>query len=169
MNLPDPNRLIDELAEKIRPNLNPDSAMLGIHTGGVWVMEALVERLGVDVPRGVLDIAFYRDDFSRIGLHPEAKPSSIPFDVEGRNILLVDDILYTGRTIRAAMNLVFDYGRPNRIRLAVLVDRGGRELPICAQYVGATLDLGQHVNLVRDAQGRFDLVLRDMDARGLTS
>lgn len=161
MNLPDPNRLLDELAEQIRPNLNADSAMLGIHTGGVWVMEALVERLGIDIPRGVLDIAFYRDDFSRIGLHPEAKPSSIPFDVEGRNILLVDDILYTGRTIRAAMNLVFDYGRPNRIRLAVLVDRGGRELPICAQYVGATLDLGRHVNLVRDAQGRFDLVLKE--------
>ncbi|TCJ11939.1 bifunctional pyr operon transcriptional regulator/uracil phosphoribosyltransferase PyrR [Parasulfuritortus cantonensis] len=161
MNLPDPNQLIDALAEQIRPNLMPNTAMLGIHTGGVWVMEALAERLGGDIPCGVLDIAFYRDDFSRIGLHPQVKPSSIPFDVEGRNILLVDDVLYTGRTIRAAMNLVFDYGRPNRIRLAVLVDRGGRELPICAHYTGATLDLGQHICLVRDAEGRFDLVLKE--------
>lgn len=163
MNLPDPNRLIDELAEKIRPNLMPNTAMLGIHTGGVWVMEALAERLGTDIPRGTLDITFYRDDYSRIGLHPEVRPSNIPFDVEGRNILLVDDVLYTGRTIRAAMNLVFDYGRPNRIRLAVLVDRGGRELPVCAYYTGATLDLepGRHIALVRDDEGRFDLVLKE--------
>jgi len=159
MTLPDPNQLIDVLAEQIRPRLKPDTAMLGIHTGGVWVMEALAERLGADIPRGVLDIAFYRDDFSRIGLHPEAKPSNIPFEVEGRDILLVDDVLYTGRTIRAAMNLVFDYGRPATLELAVLVDRGGRELPICAQYVGATLDLGRHVALVRDEAGRLKLVL----------
>jgi pyrimidine operon attenuation protein/uracil phosphoribosyltransferase len=159
MTLPDPNQLIDSLAEQIRPHLKPDTAMLGIHTGGVWVMDALVQRLGVDIERGVLDIAFYRDDFSRIGLHPEAKPSNIPFDVEGRDILLVDDILYTGRTIRAAMNLVFDYGRPASLALAVLVDRGGRELPVCARYVGATLDLGQHVALIRDADEQFKLVL----------
>lgn len=160
MTLPDPNRLIDELAAKIRPWLTPDTALLGIHTGGVWVMEALASRLGGDLPRGVLDIAFYRDDFSRIGLHPQAKPSNIPFEVEGRDILLVDDVLYTGRTIRAAMNLVFDYGRPASLRLAVLIDRGGRELPICAQFVGASLDLGRHVGLRRDDEGRFDLVLK---------
>lgn len=160
MNLPDPNQLIDSLAEQIRPRFKPGTAMLGIHTGGVWVMDALAERLGGDIPRGVLDIAFYRDDFSRIGLHPEAKPSSIPFEVEGRSILLVDDVLYTGRTIRAAMNLVFDYGRPASLRMAVLVDRGGRELPICAQYVGATLDLGQHVSLVRDDAGELKLELK---------
>ena len=158
--LPDPNRLIDDLAEQIRPQLKPDTAMLGIHTGGVWVMEALAERLGKDIPRGVLDIAFYRDDFSRIGLHPEAKPSNIPFEVEGRDILLIDDVLYTGRTVRAAMNLVFDYGRPASLTLAVLVDRGGRELPVCARYAGAVLDVGQHVSLVRDPAGRFELMLK---------
>lgn len=160
MNLPDPNQLIDTLAERIRPRFRPGTAMLGIHTGGVWVMEALAERLGGDITRGVLDIAFYRDDFSRIGLHPEAKPSSIPFEVEDRHILLVDDVLYTGRTIRAAMNLVFDYGRPAGIELAVLVDRGGRELPIQADYVAATMALGRHISLERDDAGQLRLALK---------
>jgi pyrimidine operon attenuation protein / uracil phosphoribosyltransferase len=161
MNLPDPNQLIDLLAEQIRPHLKPDSVMLGIHTGGVWVMEALAERLAVDLPRGTLDIAFYRDDFSRIGLHPESKPSNIPFEIEDRPILLVDDVLYTGRTLRAAMNLIFDYGRPASIELAVLVDRGGRELPIQANYVGATLDMGHHISLQRDDSGRLGLAVKE--------
>ncbi len=162
MNLADPNQLIDQLAEQIRPRLQPDCALLGIHTGGVWVMEALVERLGVDLPRGVLDIAFYRDDFSRIGLHPEVKPSSIPFEVDGRHILLIDDVLYTGRTIRAAMNLVFDYGRPASIRLAVLVDRGGRELPVCADYAGVRMELeaGQNISLEQNDDGHLRLVMK---------
>jgi len=166
MNLPDPNRIIDILAEEIRPQLKPDSAFLGIHTGGVWVMDALLERLGVDLPHGVLDIAFYRDDFSRIGLHPEVKPSSIPFDVEGRHILLIDDVLYTGRTVRAAMNLIFDYGRPSRIRLAVLIDRGGRELPIRPDYMGAEMELepGQNISLERDDDGRLRLALKQVAA-----
>jgi pyrimidine operon attenuation protein/uracil phosphoribosyltransferase len=125
-------------------------------------MEALVERLGVDLPRGVLDIAFYRDDFSRIGLHPEVKPSSIPFEVEGRHILLIDDVFYTGRTIRAAMNLVFDYGRPASIRLAVLVDRGGRELPLCPDYTGVKMDMeaGQNISLEQDEGGRLRLMMK---------
>ena len=161
MNLPDPNALLDRLAESIRPCLTSDTALLGIHTGGVWVMDALAARLGLDLPRGVLDIAFYRDDFSRIGLHPEAKPSNIPFEIEGRPILLVDDVLYTGRTIRAAMNLIFDYGRPASIDLAVLVDRGGRELPICARHVGAVLDLGRHVSLTRAEDGTLSLALKE--------
>jgi pyrimidine operon attenuation protein/uracil phosphoribosyltransferase len=160
MTLPDPNQLIDALAEQIIPRLKPDTAWLGIHTGGVWVMEALVAKLGIDPPRGTLDIAFYRDDFSRIGLHPETKPSSIPFEVEDRPILIVDDVLYTGRTIRAAMNLLFDYGRPASIELAVLVDRGGRELPIQANYVGATMDIGRHISLERNDQGQLKLALK---------
>lgn len=163
MNLPQPQELIARLAADIRPALGPDWAVVGIHTGGAWVMEALVRELGSDAPQGVLDIAFYRDDFSRIGLHPEVKPSHIPFEVEDRNILLIDDVLYTGRTVRAAMNLLFDYGRPAAIRLAVLIDRGGRELPICPDYVGLKLDLGarQHVSLVRDAAGALAFVLRE--------
>lgn len=139
--LPSPDTLIDALAAQVAPHLRPDCALVGIHTGGVWIMEALAARLRLDIPRAVLDIAFYRDDFSRIGLHPETKPSHIPFDVEDRRILLLDDVLHTGRTVRAAMNLLFDYGRPAAIRLAVLVDRGGRELPVCADFAGLRLDL----------------------------
>lgn len=152
MQLPTPEQLIDLLAAQIKPHIRPDCALVGIHTGGVWIMDALAERLALDLPRGVLDIAFYRDDFSRIGLHPETKPSHLPFDVEDRHILLVDDVLFTGRTIRAAMNLLFDYGRPAAIKLAVLVDRGGRELPLCADYVGIKLDLAadEHISLVRN-------------------
>jgi pyrimidine operon attenuation protein / uracil phosphoribosyltransferase len=154
--LPSPEQLIDLLADQIKPHIHADCALVGIHTGGVWIMDALAERLGPDLSRGVLDIAFYRDDFSRIGLHPETKPSHLPFDVEDRNILLIDDVLFTGRTIRAAMNLLFDYGRPATIKLAVLVDRGGRELPVCADYVGLKLDLSadEHISLEKnDTEG----------------
>ncbi len=147
MPLPTPEQLIARLADQIAPTLGPDLALVGIHTGGVWVMDALAERLGRDLPRGVLDISFYRDDFSRIGLHPQVKPSDLPFDMEGRRVLLIDDVLYTGRTIRAAMNILFDYGRPAAIRLAVLVDRGGREMPICPDFVGAHLELAEHENI----------------------
>ena len=153
--LPSPERLIARLADRIAPTLGPDLALIGIHTGGVWVMDALITCLGRDLPRGVLDISFYRDDFSRIGLHPQVKPSDIPFDMEGRRVLLIDVVLYTGRTIRAAMNVLFDYGRPAAIQLAVLLDRGGRELPICPNFVGAHLELAEYENiaLTRDQQG----------------
>ncbi len=166
MNLPAPDDLIVRMAAAIAPMLRPDCALVGIHTGGVWVMDALAERLGTDLPRGVLDISFYRDDFSRIGLHPEVKPSRIPFEVEARNILLIDDVLYTGRTIRAAMNLLFDYGRPASIRLAVLVDRGGRELPICPDIVGHVLDLApdEHISLRRDEAGGLSFVMKSRGA-----
>ncbi len=161
-NLPSPDALIDALAEQIAPHLRPDCALVGIHTGGVWIMDALAERLKLDIPRAVLDIAFYRDDFSRIGLHPETKPSHIPFEVEDRRILLLDDVLYTGRTIRAAMNLLFDYGRPAAIRLAVLVDRGGRELPICADFAGLRLDLpaDEHISLEKNAAEGLHFVMK---------
>lgn len=158
-NLPTPEQLVDRLHDLIAPTFGPDLALVGIHTGGVWVMDALIERLGRDIPRGVLDISFYRDDFSRIGLHPQVKPSSIPFDMEGRRILLIDDVLHTGRTIRAAMNVLFDYGRPAAIRLAVLLDRGGREMPICADFVAAYVELAEHENiaLTRNDSGTLNL------------
>jgi len=126
-----------------------DPLMIGIHTGGVWVAERLHRLLGVENPLGELNIAFYRDDFSRIGMHPTVAPSRLPFDIEGRDLILVDDVLYTGRTVRAAMNEIFDWGRPASICLVVLVERGGRELPVQADVVGRSLSLknGEHVKL----------------------
>ncbi|MGD8514100.1 MAG: bifunctional pyr operon transcriptional regulator/uracil phosphoribosyltransferase PyrR [Granulosicoccaceae bacterium] len=123
--------------------------VIGIHTGGVWIAEHLHRQLGIDEPLGALDISFYRDDFSRIGMHPRVKPSDLPFPVEDRHIVLVDDVLQSGRTIRAAMNEIFDYGRPASIILAVLVERDGRELPIEPAVTGMHLDLpaGQNVKL----------------------
>jgi pyrimidine operon attenuation protein/uracil phosphoribosyltransferase len=124
-------------------------AMIGVHTGGLWVAERLHAVLGLSQPLGRLDITFYRDDFTRIGLHPQVKPSHIPFPVEDRHILLVDDVLHTGRTVRAALNVIFDYGRPATVTLAVLVDRRGRELPIQADVVGQSMRLArnEHVKL----------------------
>lgn len=164
MNLPTPEQLIDQLVVQISPNIGPDMALVGMYTGGVWVMETLMERLGLqDMAAGTLDTSFYRDDYTQRGLHDDVKPSRIPFDVEGRRILLIDDVLNTGRSVRAAMNLLFDYGRPADIRLAVLVDRGGRELPICADYAGLRLDLpaSAHVNLARDDAGQLSLVVSE--------
>ncbi len=161
MQLPDAEQLLATLADHIRPLLGENTALVGIHSGGAWLAERLQTLLGNDIPLGTLDISFYRDDFSRIGLHPQIKPSSIPFDVEGCHIILIDDVLYTGRTARAAMNELFDYGRPARITLAALVDRGGREMPIQAAIVGATigLDSTQNLELVRDDTGKFHLKL----------
>ncbi len=157
--LPDANTLIARLADAIAPTLTPDTFIVGIHTGGAWVAERLHALLGGKQPLGVLDISFYRDDFSRIGLHPQVKPSNLPFELEGGTILLVDDVLHSGRTVRAAMNELFDYGRPASIRLAVLVDRGGRELPIRPDFVGLTVDIPDHqnVNLSRLDDGHLTL------------
>ena len=123
--------------------------MIGIHTGGVWVAEALHQQLGLSEPLGTLDISFYRDDFTRIGINPQVKTSALPLSVDDRHIILVDDVLYTGRTIRAAMNELFDYGRPASIMLAVLVERDGRELPIQADAVGQHIALkeGEQIKL----------------------
>ena len=121
-----------------------DPLMVGIHTGGVWIAERLHKLMELQQPLGTLDISFYRDDFTRIGIHPQVKPSNLPFSVDDRHILLIDDVLHTGRTIRAALNEIFDYGRPASVILAVLVDRGGRELPIQANIVGKHITLSEH-------------------------
>ena len=117
--------------------------------------------MGLKTALGSLDISFYRDDYEKIGLHRDVKTSDIPFDVEGRPLVLVDDVLYTGRTIRAAMNTLFDYGRPASISLAALVYRGGRELPIAARYVGAVVQVAPNegIELKRDEGGRLHLAL----------
>jgi pyrimidine operon attenuation protein/uracil phosphoribosyltransferase len=143
------DRLADELARWLAQSGCSDPLMVGIHTGGAWVAEQLHARLGFREPLGRLDIAFYRDDFTRVGMHPQVRPSQLPFDVEARHLVLVDDVLYTGRTIRAALNELFDYGRPASVALAVLIDRGGRELPIAADVAGTTLELPpeRHIKL----------------------
>ena len=143
------DKLADQLQELLRTRQISEPLIIGIHTGGIWIADRLRKKLQIAAPLGRLNIAFYRDDFSQIGIHPHVTPSKLPFEVEGRHIILVDDVLYTGRTIRAAMNEIFDFGRPASIYLAVLIDRSGRELPIQAQAVGKTLKLKpeEHVKL----------------------
>ncbi len=161
MALPDAEALLEVLAGKIRPDLRPETALVGIHTGGVWVAQRLHQMLGIRLPVGTIDVAFYRDDYGKKGLAPGVRPSDIRFPVEDSHIVVVDDVLYTGRTIRAAMNEIFDYGRPTSIRLAALVDRRERQLPICAQYVGAEIPVGRNevIELRRDDAGRLALAL----------
>lgn len=159
--LPDAEQLLASLTDRMRPAVGPDTGLVGIHTGGVWLAERLHQALGLNLPLGTLDVSFYRDDFNKKGLRRNVKSSDIPFDINGCDLIIVDDVLYTGRTIRAAMNELFDYGRPARIRLAALVDRGGRELPIAADFSGATLDVAEddNIELTRDAQGHLALQL----------
>lgn len=141
--------MAQQLAEQTRDLPADDVVMVGIHTGGVWIAERLHALLHLSQPLAELDISFYRDDFSRIGMNPQVRPSKLPVTIEDKHIILVDDILHTGRTIRAAMNELFDYGRPASIKLVILGDRDGRELPIQADVVGKkiTLDEHEHVKL----------------------
>lgn len=145
--------LLESMAASLRSYLDDagrrDVALIGIRTGGVWIAEPLRLRLGIEEPLGALNIAYHRDDFARVGVHPTVEPSDLPFAVNDRHVVLVDDILYTGRTVRAALNEIFDYGRPASVTLVALVDRGGRELPIQGDVIGTRLTLkpGEHVKL----------------------
>ncbi|OHC62383.1 MAG: bifunctional pyr operon transcriptional regulator/uracil phosphoribosyltransferase [Rhodocyclales bacterium RIFCSPLOWO2_02_FULL_63_24] len=162
--LPDAEALCAALAESMRGRVDPAAtALVGIHTGGVWVAERLHAALGLKIPHGSIDVSFYRDDYHQRGLHANAKTSQIPFDVDGAHIVIVDDVLYTGRTIRAAMNELFDYGRPARIDLAVLTDRGGRELPIAPSFCPHSMSLptAQMLALERDVDGGLSFRLID--------
>ncbi len=139
-----------ELEEYLQQHHINDYGLVGIRTGGVWVAQAIAERLASQQPIGELDISFYRDDFTQIGLNPKVKPSSLPFATENRHIILFDDVLMSGRTIRAAMNELFDYGRPASITLVVLVDLNRPELPIRPNITGATIALapGERIKLL---------------------
>jgi pyrimidine operon attenuation protein/uracil phosphoribosyltransferase len=165
MQIPDAEALCRELAAQIRPHVTPDTALVGIRTGGLWLAERLHAELGLATPLGAIDVSFYRDDYAAKGLHANPQRTDIPCRVEGAPIVLVDDVLYTGRTTRAALNELFDYGRPARVDLAVLVDRGGRELPIAARFCALTLPeplaASQALELERTADGTLSLRLTD--------
>jgi pyrimidine operon attenuation protein/uracil phosphoribosyltransferase len=145
--------LLDNLEAELKRVIDErqlvDPLMIGIRTGGVWIAEQMHQRLNISESLGLLDISFYRDDFSQIGVNPNVKPSQLPTHIEGRDIILIDDVFYTGRTIRAAMNEIFDYGRPNQIVLAVLIERDGRQIPLNPDCVGAriTLNANQRIKL----------------------
>lgn len=155
MSLPTVEALIDKLTQALKPYFSSSQSpseqpiIVGIETGGYWIAKAIHQALGPDTELGHLNISFYRDDFSKNGLQPTVKPSSLPTDIDDRTIILVDDVLYSGRTVRAAMNEIFDYGRPRRILLAILIDRGEREIPIQADIVADTIELkaGEHIKL----------------------
>lgn len=164
--LPDAEALLNTLAQKLSPLLQPNTALVGIHSGGVWLMQRLLVLLADQIKlhqieHGTLDVSFYRDDYAQRGLKAENHPSQITFDVEKKHIILIDDVFYTGRTTRAAMNELFDYGRPASITLIALINRGGRELPITPQLVAADLSLtaSQHLQLTQLANGSLALEL----------
>ena len=148
MSLPNPAELISQMATSLTAHLQhrniSEPRFIGIRTGGVWVAQALLEALGSDSPLGTLDVSFYRDDFSQNGLHPQVRPSALPFEIEGQHLVLIDDVLMSGRTIRAAMNELFDYGRPASVTLVCLLDLDAGELPMSPDVVGATLSLEAH-------------------------
>jgi len=163
MPIVDPEASYARLLEQIRAGIAGRAVRLvGIHSGGAWIAERLHQDLRLDEPLGTLSSAFHRDDYGKRRYLPaESRQTELPFDVQGADLVLVDDILYTGRTVRAALNELFDYGRPNRVELAVLIDRGGRELPIEARYCGAVhaLDEQASFEFSREADGRFALRL----------
>jgi len=160
---PDVESVYEALRESIaralaaQPGRTPH--LIGIHSGGAWVAQRLHADLALSTPLGSLSSAFHRDDYGRRGLPAEMKSTELPFEIKGADIILVDDILFTGRTVRAALNELFDYGRPARVELAVLLDRGGRELPIEARYCGAAHPLPREraFALSRTPEGRFSL------------
>ena len=162
MTLPNPEDLLAVITAKIQAQLQPNTALVGIHSGGVWLMQRILKSIQQDIPYGTLDAALYRDDYAQRGLKSEPKPSNIAFDVSDKHLILIDDIFYTGRTTRAAMNELFDYGRPASITLAVLINRGGAELPIVPNIVGADILLkpNQDLQLTQDAGGKLLLSLQ---------
>ena len=159
----DAEALYSDLLAGVRGLLQPDVALVGIWRGGAWLAERLHRDLQLGGAPGVISSALHRDDFGSRGLTASADHTKLPFEVAGRPILLIDDVLYTGRTIRAAVNELYDFGRPASVQLAVLVDRGGRELPIAAVVAAAriTLPRGQRLSLARDDAGRFSFDIRE--------
>lgn len=155
------DQILAEMVEGLQPMLVNLPLFVAIRSGGVWIAEALHQRLGITDPLGHVDISFYRDDFSRLGLHPKVQNSSLPVSIDNRHVVLVDDILHSGRTARAALNELFAWGRPASVLLAVLVDRGNRELPLHADIVGQCLSLDSHEFIKVFPDGRLRYVSSD--------
>lgn len=157
-------RLESSLRDAIDARNLDNPLMIGIRTGGVWIAEKLHDRLGLTEPLGLLDITFYRDDFSQIGVHPNVKPSSLPTTIEGRDIILVDDVFCTGRTIRAALNEIFDYGRPNQVVLAVLIERDGRQIPLHPDCIGISIHLDSNQRIKLTGPEPLGIHIQSLDA-----
>lgn len=160
--VPDAEALYDELLHGVKALLRDDTRLVGITSGGAWLAERLHQDLGLPGTPGTISSAMHRDDYARRGLSASAQ-TVLPFDVDGADLLLLDDVLYTGRTIRAVLNELFDFGRPACVRLAVLVDRGGRELPVAADFAAAHIALpaAQALALARGDDGRLGLELKE--------
>ena len=159
----DAEALYAALRNGVRSFLAPDTAIVGVWSGGAWLAERLVRDLASPLPHGVISSTLHRDDFAERGLSSSPAPTQLPFEVDGRPILLVDDVLYTGRTIRAVINELYDYGRPASVTLAVLVDRGGRELPIEPAFAAARVALlpSQRLSLERSDTGAFSFKVEE--------
>jgi pyrimidine operon attenuation protein/uracil phosphoribosyltransferase len=163
----DAEALYAELKAGVRGLMQqPDSVLVGIWSGGAWLAERLQRDLALPGPHGVISSMLHRDDFSKRGLAASADATNLPFSIDGRHIVLVDDVLYTGRTIRAVVNELFDFGRPASVELAVLVDRGGRQLPIAAAFAAARIVMpaGQKLSLARADDGRFHFAVKEAAA-----
>jgi pyrimidine operon attenuation protein/uracil phosphoribosyltransferase len=159
----DAEAIYADLLRGVQKLLRPESALVGIWSGGAWLAERLQVDLGLAGSAGVISSSLHRDDFGSRGMSASADHTKLPFDVSGRHILLIDDVLYTGRTTRAVINELFDFGRPASVTLAVLVDRGGRELPIEPAFSAARIHLAgeQRLRLAKDANGRFQFDLKE--------
>lgn len=153
----DADSMFASLVEAMRQAVPERAAFVGVYSGGAWLAERLAKMLPGNHPVGFVDVSFYRDDLARAGLKANVRATQLPFPVEGADIVLIDDVLFTGRSIRAAINTLFDYGRPRSVQLAVLADRGGRELPIAADYCGGqvVMPADEMLELSRDAAGGF--------------
>ncbi len=159
----DAEALYAELREGVRGLLKPETSLVGIWSGGAWLAERLQADLGLAGAHGVISSTLHRDDFGERGLASGTDATHLPFEIDGRHVLLIDDVLYTGRTIRAVINELFDFGRPASVELAVLVDRGGRQLPVAAAYAAARIALPatQRLSLARQDDGRFTFSVED--------
>ncbi|KQQ54714.1 uracil phosphoribosyltransferase [Pseudomonas sp. Leaf127] len=166
MSLPNPADLIRQMATDLTAHLSHrgihEPRFIGIRTGGVWVAQALLQTLDHPGPLGTLDVSFYRDDFSQNGLHPQVRPSELPFEIEGQHLVLIDDVLMSGRTVRAALNELFDYGRPASVTLVCLLDLNAGELPIRPNVVGATLALAAHERVKLSGPEPLALDIQDL-------